>query len=358
MEQHEIEKIIGKIKDADTFGESLDEFNRLSKEEKLGFLSALKAVREQSAGVFLNALYEGETDKDVQKQMRKLLFNLRTVGIKVEQPKEAGEAALKKVEEVRGHRALLSNYDFQSTRLIVAAYEIKKNAFVFINASTHFSDGLMELMSGPIDRAGLESILKEFLSGRMPNMSVAEISPAYAGYLLDEASALSGKSRDEIRQLKKLIGPVKGGVQTPKDIYSLSVREGTRPLSMERILEDPLFDAFNVTWKTAEEDKKTYRSTAGSSIVLPPYMLEEKRQSFIKELLEREEVKSKTPLVRRLIEDYAYIFHGLGRFEHYRGLIDFLADEIAPQKALEYFIKKYLEKSEEKQSGVLVNPYG
>jgi len=72
-----------------------------------------------------------ESDKDVQKQMRKLLFALKTVGIKVEQPKQVGEAVLKKVEEVRAHRALLSNYDYQGTRLVVAAYEIKKNAFMF-----------------------------------------------------------------------------------------------------------------------------------------------------------------------------------------------------------------------------------
>jgi hypothetical protein len=358
MEQSEIEKIILRMKDPGSFGESLGEFRQLSKEDKLRLLGALKAVRDESVGIYLNALYEGEKDKDVQKQMRKLLFGLKTVGIKVEQPKESGEAVLKKVEEVRGQRALLSNYDFQGTRLIVAAYEIKKNAFVFINASTHFSEGLVELMTGPIDRTGLEEILKEFLSGRTPNMTVAEISPAYAGYLLDEASARSGKNKDDIRQLKKLIGPVKGTVQKPRDIYSLPIPEDTRPLPMERVLELPLFEAFGVTWKTVEEDRKTYNSTAGSAIVLPPHMLQEKKQSFLKELLEKEEVKSQIPLIGRLLEDYACIFHGLKQFAHYKGLIDYLADESAPKKSMEYFIRKSLAKSEEKQSGLLVNPYG
>jgi hypothetical protein len=358
MEQPEIKKIIERVRAPETFDESLGDFRRLPKEDKLRFLDALKAVRDESAARYLNTLHDEEKDKDVQKQMRKLLFGLKTVGIKVEQPRQTGETVLKKVEEVRGHRALLSNYDVQGARLLVAAYEIKKNAFVFINASTHFSEGLMELMSGPIDRAGLESILKEFLSGRTPNMTVAEISPAYAGYLLDEASARSGKNKDDIRQLKKLIGPVKGVVQTPRDIYSLPMPEDTRPLPVDKILEHPLFEAFTVTWKTAEEDRKTYNSTGGSSIVLPPYMLEEKKVSFLKGVMEKEDVKSKIPLIRRLLEDYAYIFHGLSQFPHYKGLMDYLADERAPQKTMEYFIKKSFEKSEEKQPGLLVNPYG
>jgi hypothetical protein len=358
MEQSEIEKIISRMKEPGSFEESLEEFRQLSKEDKLGLLGTLKTVRDESAGKYLNALHDGERDKDVQKQMRRLLFGLKTVGIKVEQPKQTGETVLKKVEEVRGHRAILSNYDFQGTRLIVAAYEIKKNAFIFINASTHFSDGLIELMSGPIDRKGLEEILKEFLSDRTPSMTAAEISSAYAGYLLDEASARSGKSKDEIGQLKRIIGPLKGSVQRPPDIYSLPMPEDTRPLPIDKILEHSLFEAFAVTWKTVEEDRKTYNSTAGSSIVLPPYMLEEKKQSFIKELLEKEEVKSKMPLIGRLLEDYAYIFHGLNHLPHYKGLIECLADESGPRKAMEYFIKNALERSEEKQPGLLVNPYG
>ena len=358
MEQPEIKNIIERVRAPETFEESLGNFRRLPKEDKLRLLDALKAVRDESAARYLNALHDEEKDKDVQKQMRKLLFGLKTVGIKVEQPRQTGETVLKKVEEVRGQRALLSNYDVQGTRLVVAAYELKKNAFVFINASTHFSEGLMELMSGPIDRAGLESILKEFLSGRTPNMTVAEISPAYAGYLLDEASARSGKNKEDIRQLKKLIGPVKGAVRTPQDIYSLPVPENTRPVPVDKILEHPLFEAFTVTWKTVEDDRKTYNSTGGSSIVLPPYMLEEKKQSFLKGIMEKEDVKSKIPLMKRLFEDYAYIYHGLSQFPQYKGLIDYLADESTLQKTMEYFIKKSIEKSEEKQSGLLVNPYG
>jgi hypothetical protein len=358
MEKSEIAEIIERIKVPETFRESLGDFTGLAKEDKLKVLDALRTVRDESVAKYLNALHDDEKDKDVQKQMRKLLFGLKTVGIKVEEPKQTGETVLKKVEEVRGHRAILSNYDPEGTRLIVAAYEIKKNAFVFINASTHFSDGLLELMSGPIDRTGLQEILKEFLSDRMPSMTAAEISPAYAGYLLDEAAARSGKSKDDIRQLKKLIGPVKGAVQTPQDIYALPVPEDTHTLPIERILEHPLFEAFTLTWATAEEDRKTYNSSAGSSIVLPPYMLEEKKQSFLKDIMEKEEVKSKMSLIKRLLEDYAYIFHSMSQFPHYKGLIDYLADEIVPRKTMEHFIKKFLEKSEEKQPGVLVNPYG
>lgn len=358
MEQSEIEKLIERIKEPGSFEESLGAFRRLSKEDKLKFLNFMNKMRDEAAGLYINALYDDEIDKDVQKQMRKLIFGLKTVGIKVEQPKQAGEAVLKKVEDVREHRALLSNYDYHGTRLVVAAYEIKKNTFMFLNASTHFSDGLLELMSGPVDRAGIEGIWKEFLGGRTESMIIAEISPAYADFLLGEASARSGKNKEDVRQFKKLIGPVKGAVQKPQDIYSLPIPESTLSLPMEKILEHPIFEPFTVTWKTVEEDKKTYNSTAGSSIVLPPYMVEEKKQAFIKDLLEMEELKSKIPWIRRFLEDYAYIFHGLNLFAHYKGLTDYLADERAPKKTVEHFVKKILEKSEEKQPGLLVNPYG
>ena len=359
MERSEIERIINGIKEPESFDGSLLDFRRLSKEEKLKVLDALKTLRDESTGRYLNALHDGEEDKDVQKQIRKLLFGLKTMGIKVEQPKQTGEAVLKKVEETKAHRALLSNYDFQGTRLIVAAYEMKKNAFMFINASTHFSEGLVELMSGPIDRLALEGILKEFLSGRTPNMTAAEISPAYAAHLLKEASARSGKNKDEIKQLLRLAGGPAGVVQSPEDIYGLPVPESTHAQPLDKILGHPIFEPFALTWATAEEDRKAYNSVggAGSTIVLPPYMVEEKKQAMIRQLEGSDQLASKPALLRRLLEDYAYIFHSLREYPHYKGLIEHLKETSVSSFVMEWFIRKTLTESKESEPGLLVNPY-
>jgi hypothetical protein len=47
-------------------------------------------------------------------------------------------------------------------------------------------------------------------------------------------------------------------------------------------------------------------------------------------------------------------------FNHYKGLIEYLNNEDTPKETLSYFLKKSLEKGEEKQQGrgLIVNPYG
>lgn len=357
MEKSVFGKIIEDIKGSANQDDSLMGFQQLSKEDKLKFLNSLKDIKDETAGLYLNALHADETDRDIQKQIRKLLFVLKTLGIKVEEPKTTGEPVLKKIEEVREHRALLSNYDDANTRLVVAAYELKKNAFIFLNASTHFSDGLTELMSGSIDKAGLEDILRGYLVDKPEDMTLVEISPRYASYLLEEASTRSGKYKEEINHLKKFTTNIKGTLQKPGDIPNLPVPEATRSLPVEKILEHRIFKPFSLAWSTIEEDKKAYNSTGGSTIILPPYMVEQKRQTLIEKLLELDELKSKIPLIKRLLEDYAYIFHSLNEFSNYKGLIEHLQDTNGPQNILLYFIRKSLEIPEEKQSGLIVKPY-
>jgi hypothetical protein len=86
-------------------------------------------------------------------------------------------------------------------------------------------------------------------------------------------------------------------------------------------------------------------------------MVEEKKQEFLKELLNSNKLKPSIPLMKRLMEDYAYIFHCKGNFAAYKGLADTLRDPDGPLKTVSYFARKVLEIKEEKQPGLIVNPY-
>lgn len=359
-EQSAVEKIISDIKISGIMNDSLNAFQQLSKNDKMIFLTSLQGIKNETAGVYLNAIYACETDKDIQKQMRRSLFALKTSGIKTEEPKTAGETVLKRVEEIREHRALVSNYDIEQMRLVAASYELRKNNFIFFNAAVHFSNGLFKLMSGPIDKAGLKNIMKEEHPGDTKgSMAMVGISPVYAGYLLEEAAARSGKHKEEINKLNRFIATITNNIRKPKDIYNLIIPETTRSLPMEKILQHSLFEPFSLEWGSLEEDKKAYNDIGGgSAIILPPYMVEEKKHAFIERLLESEEMKSKTPLIRRLLEDYAYIFHSLNEFPCCKGLMENLQNKDTPQNVLTHFIKKALDKSETRQPGLIKNPYG
>jgi hypothetical protein len=358
-EQSLAEKIINDIKASCNMDNSLDVFQELSKNDKIKLLTYLKDIKDETAGVYLNAFYAGETDKDIQKRIRKLIFTLKTMGIKIEVPITAGEPVLKKVEEIREHRALISNYDIEHMRLIVASYELKKNNFIFFNAALHFSNGLSKLMSGPISKAGLKDIMKEYPGDKTGNMTMVDISPIYAVFLLEEGAARSGKHKEELSKLNQFIATITDNIRKPKDIYNLMIPETTQSLPLEKILQHSAFEPFFLEWKNLAEDKKTYNDIGGSAaIILPPYMVEEKKHAFIEKLLDSEEMKSKTPLIKRLLEDYAYILHGLKEFSYYKGLMECLQDKDTPHNALTYFLKKVLDKSEVKQPGLIKNPYG
>jgi hypothetical protein len=359
MEQSVVEKIINDIKASCSMDDNLMAVQQLSKNDKVKFLMSMKDIKDETAGVYLNALYAGEKDKNIQKQIRKLLFALKTMGISIEEPKVKGEPVLKRVEEIKEHRAFMSNYDIEHMRLIVASYELKKNNFIFFNAALHFSNGLLKMMSGPVDRAGLKDIMKKNPIDTKGNMTMVEISPIYAVYLLEEAAARSGKHKEAINKLNQFTATIADNIRKPKDIYNLTIPDTTRSLPIERILQHTLFKPFSFEWKNLAEDKKAYNDIGGgSAIILPPYMVEEKKHVFIKKILESEEMKSKEPLISRLLEDYAYLFYSLNEFSYYKGLMEYLQDADAAQSLLTHFIIKVLDKSEGKQPGLIKNPYG
>lgn len=353
-----MEELIQSVNDIHSLGNNIKAFSHLSKEDKLDFIEKIKRLRTENIGHFLNEVYVTENDKQVQKAIKKLLFHIKTTGIKVEEPKIEGESVLKKIEEKREHRGLVSNFDGTGTRIAMVAFEAKRNTYILVHSTIHFSKGLLELANAPVDRESLKEIVGEYTKGLGVPFIVAEVSPRYASYLMEEASGFSGRFLEEIKQMKIFSARLGGDVQKPGDIYGLPIPEDTEALSLERVLAQELFAPFVLTWDTVEEDKKQFNEIGGSSsIVLPPYMIEEKKQAFLEELLDRDKLKPSITGMKRLMEDYAYIFHCKGNFAAYKGLIDALGDSDGPLRTFSILARQVLETREEKQPGLIVNPY-
>lgn len=330
----------------------------MSKQDRIDLLERLKAVRSEGAGRFLNMIYTSETDKEVRKLIKKLLFRLKTLGIQVEEPEAGGEPALRKIEEARDHKGFMSNYDAEGIRVVLAAFEVRKNNFILFHGISHFSEGLLELSSGPIERQTLETIIRQYRGETKKAFFYAHISPKYAAYLIEEASGYSAKYLEEIKQIQRLATRVMATVQHPNDIYRLNIAETTVAQSVENILNHALLESFVLTWNTLDQDRKVFEDISNPSIILPSYMTEEKKRTFLTGLIEGNELKTKLHLVKRMMEDYAYILYSLGDFALYKGLIDQLREKDGVKNMLIFLVTKSLQKTIEKPSGILVKPYG
>ncbi|HVN98221.1 MAG TPA: hypothetical protein VMT62_17480 [Syntrophorhabdaceae bacterium] len=339
-------------------------FSALSLDQKRAFLKTLDKTHSEPAGIFLNAVYPVETDKEILKLIRRLLFKLKAAGVKVEEPKAVGDTVLRRIEEVREHRGFLTNYDYTETRLVVAGFELKRNTYLFLNAEIHFAKGLTELMSAPVDKKGFEGILNEYRKDTRRPMLFEEISPAYAAWLIEEGSNRSHKFRDEIKPLKSFIAGVTAGVGRPEDVYALSVSEMTNAAKLDAILAHDIFDPLSITWDSLGEDRKQYSSDGASSIILPSHMAAQRKTEYLERLSQRSDINAMIPLLKRMMEDYAYLFYCMKEFSYYRGLMAYLAGEAGAHDVLIHFLKKSLEKKEEKPEGqdtgqgLIINPYG
>ncbi len=354
-----MDEIITAIKDGSGIDEQAAAFSLLTKREKLAVLEKVSGIKSESSGQFLNAVYSGEEDKDILKAIRRSIFRLKSVGIKVEEPKAAGEPVLRKVTEEREHGGFMSNYDDAGTRVVLLVLGIKKNSFIFLNAISHFAEGLLELNTAPVDRRGLEEIINEYRRSTSQQTAFEEISPRYASFLIEEASIASGRFVEEIKQIKPLNARLTKGVQKTADIYDLAVPETTNIVSPETIFAHDLFASFKVTWPTIGDDRKEYAGLGGSTIVLPPYMVEEKKQEFVRSLIAGGPLAPYVMHIKRLMEDYAYLFHSMNIFSYYKGLTEYLKNTNSQQETLSRFIVRSLEETEEKpQDGLIVNPYG
>ena len=354
-----MDEIIAAIKDGSDIEKQAAVFSSLTKGEKLVVLGQVSNIKSEFSGQFLNAVYPGETDKDVLKVIRKSIFRLKSAGIRVEEPKATGEPVLKKVTETRENKGFMSNYDETGGRIILLVFGIKKNSFILLNAISHYADGLLELSIAPVDKQELEIIINEFRNSTLPQAVFEEVSPRYASLLIEEASGISGRFAEEIKQMKPLNARLTGGVRKTADIYDLAVPEGTGSVSPETVFAHDIFMPLNVTWEGIDSDRKEYAGPGGSTIVLPPYMVEEKRQEFVRTLVSRDPLASYVPRIKRLMEDYAYLFYAMNDLPYYKGLIEYLRDVNAPQETLSRFVAQSLveETEEEAQDGLIVNPY-
>jgi hypothetical protein len=359
-----MEEIIRAINNAMDVEKKVEDFCVLADDEKQALLEKLLGTKTETLGLFLNAIYPVEKNKKIQKLIRKLLFKLKSAGIKVAEPKNTGEPVIKKIKEVYEQRGFASNYDHTHTRLVVAGFEIKKNNYIFLNVEIHIAGGLVELMSAPVDKKRFEQILKTYRDDTKAPMILEEISPSYAVYLIEEASRQSGKYWDEIKSLKSFTAGIVDGIHKPEDIYNLPVPDSGEAISSEVIFNHIIFEPFFITWGSMKEDAKTYNSAGGGTIVLPQHLVEEKKQGFMKTLIERYGMKSALPSLKRMMEDYAYLFYCMKEFNYYKGLMEFLKNENAPDEALSYFLNKSLETGKENpqekqpEGGLIVNPYG
>lgn len=331
----------------------------LTRDEQEELLRDMAALRSEGAARFLTLFYERLTDAKLQKLIKKALFRLKTLGIPVEEPRTPGASVLKKIESPREARSFLSNYDAELTRVVLAAFEAKRHQFVFSHAILHFSRGLVELRSFPLARADLEELLKDYAARTHRPMVLQPISPPYAGYMIEEASAQSGKESEEARSLHRFLSSVKDTPRRPEDVYLLETDEAALPEAPETLFTRDLFQPFQLQWPAMEEDRKGLDQAINPAIVLPPYVVEERRQAFLKDLAGKEGLAPMLPFFRRMLEDYAYLFHTLGELGAARGLIDLLKDRAALEKAFLHFVQKAFAGLERKATpgpGVIIDP--
>jgi hypothetical protein len=353
-----MDNILSTINDINMLQSNIKAFSLLSRESKLELLSEIKEVRTVAASQFLNALAPSESDKQVQKVVKRLIFRLKTMGVSVEESRIEGESVLRKIEEKREHRGLMSNFDATGTRMAMVAFEAKRNSYVLVHGLVRFAEGLDQFANARVDAQGLRSIVGEYLRGAMKPFVVVEVSPRYAGFLMEEGAAASGRYVEEIRQMKTFSARIGGGVQKSADIYGLTIPDSIEAPALDRILSRDLFETFTLSWGNKDDDRNAFCEIGGSStIVLPPYMVEERKQKFLGDLLNSEKMQAYVPHVKRLLEDYAYMFHCQGNFAAFNGLIKTLREPNGPREATAFFIRKELETKVEKQPGMIVNPY-
>ncbi len=79
-------------------------------------------------------------------------------------------------------------------------------------------------------------------------------------------------------------------------------------------------------------------------------MIEEKKGSFVDELIKRDAIRSQVPRLKRMLEDYAYLLYKMGDHGRYRGIISALRTDDVFKQAMIYFIRKSLETPQDKKT--------
>jgi hypothetical protein len=361
MEEWAMDDLIEQVREGSPPQEIIERILVLDGHGQEALLAGITKLKSEKAAHFLALLLEKAPDKRLQKLVKKAIFLLRTQGVTIEEPRAGGEPVLKKVETTREAQAFLSSYDPEQTRALISAFELKKNQFLFSQSVIHFTNGLMELRSFPVRRSDLDGLLHECVSGIPRPIVMAAISAHYAGYLLEEAAGISEKEREEARSLNRLLSETKGEVKRPSDIHRLTVPAETAPASIDAILHNEVFEPFLLSWTDMEDDRKRLAELVNPSIVMPPYVIQERKEAFLRELVGSERVRLRLSPLKRMFEDTAYLFYSIGQFDRYRGLIDIVGEPQSIEEALLHFMQKTLdelEKNAQKQrTEVLVDPH-
>ncbi len=360
MATEPFQEIVQSVAEGSGLDQAAEAYATLGEAERGALLATLKDVKTEAAGTFLGLLASTEPSKPLRKEIKRLLFRLKSAGVTVGDLAPEGPPILKKVEEPRLHRAFVSNYDPMGTRVVMLALETKRNRFGFFHGVTHFSEGLRELASGTLKRAEVENILKEYGAFTRKPLALAPVSPAYAAFLLEEASAASARYADEARQVARFVDTVPDGTRRPDDVFLLPVEGSPEPLAPEALLAEDLFEPFVLQWPAKDDDRKAYDGLAGSTILLPGHMVQERKNTFLKDLLRRDDFAPIVKGMKRLLEDYAYMFYGLGRTAAYRGLVEALGNPEFPAETVLFYVKRELgtKKEEAAEPGLIVSPYG
>lgn len=360
IHENSVDRIAGAIRNDLVPEEILHGFSALTKTEKTSLITALRDIKTESAGVFLNGVLKYEDDKEIKKQIKKLLFRLKSMGIQVADPEVTGEPVLHSVKEERTHYGYLSNYDEEGVRLVIASFEIKRHLYAFFHGTVHYREGLQNLMTTVVKKTDLNRVTRDFQNSSRPPFVVSEISAGYSGFLLQEGSAISGRYADEALRLREFIAGLRAEVKRPEDIYTLPVDETISSPPFEEIVKHAYFKPFHLSWSTLEEDRASYQAIGEGTIVLPPHITQERKKEFIATLLERDEFRRLKTTMKRLLEDFAYLFYCLGEKDIYRGLIDALLMPETPGDVLADTVRGIMGKQPQETHaapGLIVNPY-
>lgn len=294
-----------------------------NKEGRLAILRSIEGKRDEDIASFLIEAYEKEEEKELLKTIRRLIFKLKSSGIKVNEPKQKGTPVLRR----GGERETLSNgylcsYDLDLTRMCLITVSLKKPTLFVIHARMNLYEGLTDLEMGETKKDEYLSWLTERMRALDSiDIIVSQISPAYALYLLEEAQRDSQKYKEEVQSLRTLVSRTlsKDGPSSPSDIYTLL--EDGKEGSFEGLLSHRIFKNLFLRWEGMEKDIEDYKNIGESTIVLPEYIKKQKRTEFLKEISQTRRFDATLQKVRRILEDYAYMLHNTGDSDNSKRII-------------------------------------
>jgi hypothetical protein len=217
----------------------------------------------------------------------------------------------------------------------------------------------MDLKLAPVTKQDYDTIIAQYQADTTKSILFVEISACYAARLIEEADARFHRYAEDVRHMKQFASALTDEIQGPEDLYGLAIPDETGPMSVPDLLLHDVFAPFTVIWDSLETDRNALADLGSSTIVLPAHMEEEKRQTFLRTLLDSEALTTRIPFMKRVLEDYAYIFYRTGQMDYFKGVIDLLKVEKGPYAALAFFAGRSLEpvKTPESQPGLIVNPY-